>query len=210
MPHYCIIFMNIIIRTTTIVVIVIVYKPLHISIMLLYKYFAKLSLSEVALGELYHSWWQRRDYRDQAESARPVCVWTYVCMSESRTRAGTKFKTGRSMASEDTVAQILKLLVEERTQREEALAAERALRKEELAAEKARRDEELRWSQEQTREQFDMMKAMMDQMLSRREDDRMRRDTAGEKIALTKLTDAEDIEAYLTTSQSFEVRINLT
>ena len=91
------------------------------------------------------------------------------------------------MGSEETVANILKLLVEERAMREESLKVETA-----------RRAEELRLNAEQMRSQMDIMREMMDRVLtSREEEDRGRRD--GEKIALMKLSDSEDIEAYLTT-----------
>jgi hypothetical protein len=101
--------------------------------------------------------------------------------------------------------QLVELLLEDRRlheaeglRKEEALREERERREREQSEAAARREEENEQRVRMMQEQLDMMKNWMDRS-SAREDERVRSAGRHEQLKLTKLTESEDIEAYLTT-----------
>jgi len=90
------------------------------------------------------------------------------------------------------VSELVKLLLEDRRQREEASARREA----ELAEERARRETEHARQVRQMEEQVHMMREWMERSQAREGERAMRDD---DRLKLTKLTESEDVEAFLTT-----------
>ena len=102
------------------------------------------------------------------------------------------------------VSELVKLLLEDRRIQEEATARreaelmeERKRRKEELSGERARREVEHQRQVEHMQEQLTMMREWMERSQARGE--RGSREEDRDHLKLTKLTESEDIEAFLTT-----------
>ena len=100
------------------------------------------------------------------------------------------------MAEEGTtnemgVAKMTQLFLEDRKRREEALAEERHRREEEFAEEWHRRDEEVR-------QQMQLLREMVEGS-HRREEVLARTTGENDKGSLSKLSEADDVEAYLMT-----------
>lgn len=134
------------------------------------------------------------------------------------TRSGRGFKTTGAMASKDKggVDRLVELLLEDRKEREaEGLRREQELREErerrerEQAEAAARREDENERRVRMMQEQLDMMKGWMEHS-SAREDERVRSAGRHEQLKLTKLTESEDIEAYLTTFERMMVVYEVT
>ena len=92
-------------------------------------------------------------------------------------------------------------LAEERRRREEELAEERRRRDEELASERARREQEMAEARHRLEEELQVLRSLVEGAQLRREDA-----TTSRKLLmgldgakLTKLSDHDDIEAFLTT-----------
>ena len=108
------------------------------------------------------------------------------------------------------MSDILRLLLEDRRRHEEELAADRAQRKEEtqrrddeLAAERMCREEEAQQHAARMNEQMDILRSLVDTSRTPGAPGVDGRTIEGhgpvrDKLVLTKLTDAEDIEAFLT------------
>ena len=155
-------------------------------------------MADTGVAELVQLLKEERQRRDD-EDARRKEEWE----AERARIAKEKAKREEELAEER--AKQAEELAEERAKQAEQLAKERAKRAEELAEERAKRAEELEQErakrakeqarhEEQLQEHMTMFKALMDRTLRRDEaTDRAR------EISLTKLTDSEDIEAYLTT-----------
>ena len=116
------------------------------------------------------------------------------------TRSGQSFKPKENSKSEMTetsaaeaemvrVSDMMKLLLEDRKKREEEIAEERRRREEEMAAERR-----------QQQEQIERLVRLVEESHTR-EGGR----TSGEKLKLSKLTERDDIEAYLTTFERIMV-----
>ena len=102
------------------------------------------------------------------------------------------------------VSELVKLLLEDRRIREEATARreaelmeERKRREEELSEERVRREVEHQRQVEHMQEQLTMMREWMERSQARGE--RGSREEDRDHLKLTKLTESEDIEAFLTT-----------
>ena len=147
----------------------------------------------------------------------------------TRSGASYRKETTRTMAEEGelTMAEVLKALLEDRQlrekelaeerarreeelkRREEELLEERARREEELLEERARREEELREErhrrEEETLRREEAMRQQMDLLRGLIEGVQKQGETAAIKlerdrdVKVTKLTEEDDIEAYLTT-----------
>ena len=93
--------------------------------------------------------------------------------------------------SEMGVAEMMRLLLEDRKRREEELTEERRRREEEFAEERHRRDEEVR-------QQMQLLREMVEGS-HRREEVLARMTGENDKVKLSKFSEADDVEAYLTT-----------
>ena len=91
------------------------------------------------------------------------------------------------------VSELVRMLLEDRRLREEATARREA----ELAEERARREEEHERQVVRMQEQVEMMREWMERSQAREE--RVSREGDRDKLKLSKLTESEDIEAFLTT-----------
>ena len=113
------------------------------------------------------------------------------CMT---TRSGRSFKPSIEMAQDDGgsegVLELVRMLLEDRRLREEATAQREA----ELAEERARREAEHERQVARMQEQVEMMREWME-----RSQARLSRDEDRDRLKLSKLTESEDIEAFLTT-----------
>ena len=92
--------------------------------------------------------------------------------------------------SEMGVAEMMRLLLEDRKRREEELAEERRRREEEFAEERRRRDEEVR-------QQMQLLREMVEG--SHRRELPARMTGENDKVKLSKFSETDDVEAYLTT-----------
>ena len=94
--------------------------------------------------------------------------------------------SGEEAGSGDA-AELVKVLMQERRKREE-----------EVAEERRQREREIEQQRKQMQEQMDLlMKLVKDQTESRAEETRST--TVGREVKFSRLTDSDDIEAYLTT-----------
>ena len=99
------------------------------------------------------------------------------------------------MATEEgaSMTELVRMLMEDRQQ-----MAEERQREEQMAEERQRREEQVAIEKTQLREQMEMLQSMVERTNGRRE--RVPTESAGgDRVKLTKLTEADDIEAYLTT-----------
>ena len=95
-----------------------------------------------------------------------------------------------------TVEQLLRMLLEDRQRREQELREERERRETELREERERREREIT---EEHRRHEDEMKLLRDLVESGRKEERRTTGKQGlDGIKLTKLTDGDDIESFLT------------
>ncbi len=123
------------------------------------------------------------------------------------TRSGRSYKGNTEMASEENagVSELVKMLLEDRRLREE----ESARKDEALAEERSRREAEHQRRVEQMQEQMQTMREWMERSQAR-EGERAPRGEDRDHLKLTKLTESEDIEAFLTTFERmmrvYEVR----
>ena len=111
------------------------------------------------------------------------------------TRSGRKYRK-EEMAQEETtggvgVAEMMRLFLEDRKRREEELAEERRRREEELTHERRRREEEVQ-------QQMQLLREMVEGS-RRREEAPARASGENDRVKLSKLSEADDVEAYLTT-----------
>ena len=91
------------------------------------------------------------------------------------------------------VSELVRMLLEDRRLREEATARREA----ELAEERTRREGEHERQVVRMQEQVEMMREWMERSQAREE--RVSREEDRDKLKLSKLTETEDIEAFLTT-----------
>ena len=103
------------------------------------------------------------------------------------------------------MAQMLKALLEDRKRREEEWAEERRRREEEnrtreaeIREERRRRDEELAKREEETRTQMGLLQSLIEGV-KRQSEAAVRKAENDKDVKVTKLTENDDIEAYLTT-----------
>ena len=93
----------------------------------------------------------------------------------------------------DSLAQMLEVLLEDRRKREEDLIAERRLREEEMRRERALREEEVH-------QQMALLRGLVEGIHKQGETAEMRAEKDRDRgVKITKLTEDDDIEAYLTT-----------
>ena len=102
------------------------------------------------------------------------------------------------MAEDGNLADMLKALLEDRHQREEEFSQERRLRAEELQEERRRRDLETARRDEEVRQQMDLLRGLVEGVQRQGETAALRvgRDR---DVKVAKLTEDDDVEAYLTT-----------
>lgn len=130
------------------------------------------------------------------------------------TRSGLIYKPKEAtMEGEQSVQEMMKLLIEDRRKREEEIAAERTRREEEIAAERKRQQDELaaertkREEERQAREkemqaQMDDMRAQMDRLMKVVETTAKTEARPAAKelsVKLVPLSEKDDIETYLVT-----------
>ena len=166
---------------------------------------------------LYHIWWQRcrrQKYETHGADVR-LRMTTRSGATYRRTKPEEETmsnpREGDERQGDAGVSDLLRLQLEDRRRRDEELAAERERREEEtrrrddeLAAERARREEEVRQHATRMKEQMDMMRSLVETSRTTGVPSGEGRTVEGhglvrDKLVLTKLTDAEDIEAFLTT-----------
>ena len=145
----------------------------------------------------------------------------YVAFMTTRSGKGYKESTPGIMAGEfgESVAQLLKELLEDRKQREEGLTKERELREqqlteerklreeerklreEEMKVEKERRDEESKRRDEEMKRQLEMLQTLVSGISTSRsgESGTVGRMETERNVKVAKLMEEDDIEAYLTT-----------
>ena len=148
------------------------------------------------------------------------------------TRSGLYYKQKEADMSEgeervSEMAQMLRALLEDRQQREKELeeqrqrregelAEERRLREEEkeareaeLREERRKRDEELAKREDETRKQMELLQKLVEGV-QKQGDAAVRKAKEGKDVKVMKLTEEDDIEAYLTTFErlmvAYEVR----
>ena len=123
-----------------------------------------------------------------------------------RLRSGQSYKatmsdeenleTGNGSGNEAGVAgltQMLQLLLEDRRRRDEELLEKKRLREEEKHRERAEREEE-------RRQQFDLLRGLVEGLQKQGEAAAVNAEKSKEReVRVAKLTDSDDIEAYLTT-----------
>ena len=114
-------------------------------------------------------------------------------------------------AESSTVADMLRAQMEDRRRREEEIAEERRhreeerrVREEELAAERRRQDEEHAQRITEMREQMELLKQMVVES-NKRENPDPKSQAAENTLKLTRLSDQDDVEAYLTTFERMMV-----
>ena len=92
------------------------------------------------------------------------------------------------------VAEVLKAFMEDRKQREEELRTREA----EMQEERRRRDEEIARREEESRRQMDLLQSLIEGMMKQSEVTSKKSDSSKD-VRVAKLTEQDDIEAYLTT-----------
>ena len=102
-----------------------------------------------------------------------------------------------TVAEAPSVAELLKTMIDDRKKREEEFARERERRKEEIARERTRRDEEMQQRVQDMTQQMELMRQLVEK--GKPESEGATRTQLGEPLRLTKLTNTDDVEAYLTT-----------
>ena len=107
--------------------------------------------------------------------------------------------------SETSMARMLQVLLQDRQQRETELLEERRLREEELARreeelreERRRRDEASAKREDEMRMQMELLKGLVEGV-NKQGDATLKKLEKDREVKVTKLTEADDIEAYLTT-----------
>ena len=126
------------------------------------------------------------------------------------TRSGASYKRiEETMSGQKELTDVLQALLEDRQLRERELVEERTRKEEELRQERLRRDEEAARREEEVRQQMELLRGLVEGVqrqglvnAPRQENDR--------DVKVTKLTEEDDIEAYLTTferlMQAYEIR----
>jgi len=114
------------------------------------------------------------------------------------------------MADEEpTIAQLMKSLLEDRKMREQELAEERSKREQELKEERRRYAEALAQRDADMKVQMELLRGLVEGIKTRGDATTVVHERADREIKVTKLTEADDIEAYLTTferlMQAYEV-----
>ena len=106
-------------------------------------------------------------------------------------------------------AQLIKVLMEERQRREQEVAEERRRREQEVAEERCQREREVEQQRKQVQEQMDLLMKLVRDQSENRPITGSELVTAGREVKFSKLTETDDIEAYLTTlertKQAFKV-----
>ena len=97
-----------------------------------------------------------------------------------------------------SVADLLKLMIEDRQKREEEITQERQRREQEMTIERERREQEMDQRVQEMTRQMELMRDLVEKGRSGTEGS-TRTQAGGEQPRLTKLADTDDIEAYLTT-----------
>ena len=99
------------------------------------------------------------------------------------------------MTDGGSVSDLVQLLVEDRRQRDEQMAAER----QQMAAERLRREEQAAAEKQQMLAQMEVLKQLVESARREERPGRVEVPADREKVKLTKLSEQDDIEAYLTT-----------
>ena len=117
------------------------------------------------------------------------------------TRSGRSYsKSERTMEEvQTTMAMLLKALLEDRRVCEQSLAEDREKREQKLQEERHRYEEALAKRDHEMKQQIDLLKALVETLKISGEPISMSRMDRDREIKITKLTEADDIEAYLTT-----------
>ena len=102
-----------------------------------------------------------------------------------------------TMAEAPSVAELLKMMIDDRKKREEEFAKERERREEEFARERTRRDEEIQQRVQDMTQQMELIHQLVEK--GKPESEGVTRTQLGEPLRLTKLTNTDDVEAYLMT-----------
>ena len=109
----------------------------------------------------------------------------------------------------EDLADVLKALLEDRQRREEDLAAECRHRDEELEKERRRRDEKMARRDEEVRQQMELLRSLVQTVQRQGETAALKADQE-RNVKVAKLTEEDDIEAYLTTFErlmrAYEIR----
>ncbi len=121
----------------------------------------------------------------------------YRIVSRTETSAMSEEQSG-STGESISVTDMMKLLLEDRRMREEEVAQERRRREQEMAEERHRRKEEMMAERHPQQEQIDRLMQLVEASQTRGEA-RTSSAVASEKLKLSKLTEQDNIEAYLTT-----------
>ena len=138
---------------------------------------------------VYHSWCQRWDYR-QWECAEIHDILLFMIM-----RSGRRYRSiVEEAAMAEGVAEVLKAFMEDRKQREEELRTREA----EMREERRRRDEEMARREEESRRQMDLLQSLVEGMMKQSEATSKKSDSQKD-VRVAKLTEQDDIKAYLTT-----------
>ena len=110
-------------------------------------------------------------------------------------RSGKRY---RSVVEEavmaEGVAEVSKAFMEDRKQREEELRTREA----EMREKRRRRDEEIAQREEELRRQMDLLQSLVEGMMKQSEATSKKSDSRKD-VRVAKLTEQDDIEAYLTT-----------
>ena len=116
------------------------------------------------------------------------------------TRSGSRFKAAEMSSGESAVADLIRVLLEDRQRQEDERARREERRQQEtqeqLALERERQDARHQMQMEQMQEQLTMVRGWMERSQAR--DEHLGR-AIQDPLKLTKLTETEDIESYLTT-----------
>ena len=117
------------------------------------------------------------------------------------TRSGRSYSNSRKTMEEvqSTMAQLLQALMEDRRVREQSLVEEREKQEQELQEECHRYEERLARRDSKMKQQMELLKGLVEGLKTSGEPSSVSRIDRDREIKVIKLTEADDIEAYLTT-----------
>ena len=135
-----------------------------------------------------------------------------------KTRSGASYQVNMSETRETgdhteatamDSAQLIKVLMEERQRRDQEVAEERQRREQEVAEERRQREREVEQQRKQMQEQMDLLMKLVRDQSENRPITGSELVTVGREVKFSKLTETDDIQAYLMTfertMQAFKV-----
>ena len=167
------------------------------------KLYVRLNASGVSWVVFPYIWWQRCVLAGSSKTSNPVLC----CMT---TRSGRRYKTTPDMAEGQGVGELVKLLLEERAEErrrhEESLQRMEEQRAREREEERERREREREEERQRRDREMQVLNALLEKTSRREEGGFGERATSErgptastDRVKLTKLSENDDVEAFLTT-----------